>query len=378
MSALELTKQLVSFKSPSHVSNSKVSQFIANEIQALGFEIELQTYVDERGVEKVNVLAKKGPDNQRAGLAYFCHSDVVPAETWTGPGGAYSPIEEQGRLYGRGSCDMKGSAACMLAAIDRLKEKELKAPLYFVCTADEELCYAGARELVHSSPMYREMVQRQARVLIGEPTQLEVIYAHKGICNLTITSRGEAAHSSSREGLNANLAMIPFLQEMKAIHDETESLEAFQNHEFDPPSVSWNIGINDGNTAINVKAGESICTIFFRPVPGFDKAALIKRVEEAARQHGLELRVGGQCDAVYTDPASEFVQEALGIAGVEQAKTVSYGTDAGELTELKNKIVCGPGNIAQAHTTDEWIELEQLSLGCDLYERFVRQWCLEF
>ena len=377
MDALQLTKELVSFASPSRDSNVEVSQFIVNQLRQRSFDVEVTAYTDGAGVEKNNVVARKGPTGTHApGLAYFCHSDVVPADSWSGPGEAFKATEQDDRLYGRGSCDMKGSAACMLAAIDRLGDAQLTEPFYFVCTADEEVAYAGARQLVSSSPLYREMVDRQTRALIGEPTLLEVVYAHKGICTLRVISHGEAAHSSTRDGLNANLAMIPFLQEAKAIHDETESQSRWQNDEFDPPTISWNIGINDHTAAYNVKPAKSACTIFFRPLPGVDDQPLIQRTRQAAERHGLEFNVQSRCEAVYTPNDVPFVREALEVAERSAPRTVSYGTDGGELTELQNKIVCGPGSILQAHTADEWIAFEQLEKGTDLFERFVRRWCV--
>ena len=377
MDPLTLTKELVRFESPSFLSNAEVSQFIVDKLRELSFEIELIEYVDQAGVRKVNVVASKGADvSSNPGLAYFCHSDVVPADDWNGPGEPFAPTEQDGKLFGRGSCDMKGSAACMLSAIANLKSQPLTAPIYFVCTADEELSYIGAHHVVEKSQIYQEMVARQTNVLIGEPTELNVVYAHKGVCELFITSRGEAAHSSTRDGLNANLAMIPFLQELKTIYEETEQDPRWHNEEFDPPTMSLNIGINDHTKAINVKPAQSICSAFLRPLPGIDAQPLIDRIRAAAEKHGLELEVPAHVGPVYTDSNAPFVQEAAALAECEKPITVSYGTDGGVLTDLKNKIICGPGSIAQAHKSDEWIDLQQLELGQSLFAKFLRRWCL--
>ena len=118
---LALTKELVRYESPSFLSNAEVSQCIADKLQRLGFDIELVEYTDPKGTKKVNVLGRKAgiaDDVTKPGFAYFCHSDVVPADDWNGPGKPFDPTEADGKLYGRGSCDMKGSAACMLAAIE--------------------------------------------------------------------------------------------------------------------------------------------------------------------------------------------------------------------------------------------------------------------
>ena len=136
------------------------------------------------------------------------------------------------------------------------------------CTADEEVGYVGAREVAKHSKLYREMVDGNANGIIGEPTMLEVVYAHKGTYGFKAISRGKAAHSSTTSGLNANLAMIPFLAEMKKIHDETMTDPQWQHDEFDPPIISWNIGINDHTAAVNITPPQSICTVYFRPMPG--------------------------------------------------------------------------------------------------------------
>ena len=377
MDVVALTKELVALESPSHLTNRHVADLLVDRLKSLGFEVEVTEYRDQAGVTKVNLAGRLGPsDGDQPGLAYFCHSDVVPAEHWTGPGGAYDPIERDGRLFGRGSCDMKGSAACMLTAISQVPRDRLQAPVFFVCTADEERCYLGARDLVQQSPCYRHMVDLQPPVVIGEPTQLQVVHAHKGICKLEFTSHGQAAHSSTRDGCNANLAMIPFLSQLKAIYDETENEAVWQNDEFDPPSLTMNIGINDHTAAVNVKPAQSICTVFYRPLPHVDDSPLLARIRQAATEMGLEIAPPARCDAMYTAPDDAFVVKARALAKQAEAATVAYGTDGGVLTELRQKIVCGPGSIAQAHTSDEWVSLQQLQSGVELYRTFLQNWCV--
>ena len=271
---------------------------------------------------------------------------------------------------------MKGSLACMLAAAERLSGRKLKAPLYVTTTADEEVGYGGAEQVAQRSELFREMVSGGTRGLIGEPTLLEVVHAHKGTYGFRAVSRGKAAHSSTREGLNANLAMIPFLVEMKAIHDETERDPAWHNPDFDPPVVSWNIGVNDHTRAVNITAAQSICTVYFRPMPGQQPELLLERARRAAAACGVEFEAMSQAGPLYVNPQSPFVREMLELAGREESRTVAYGTDGTMLTALENLVVCGPGSVAQAHTWDEWIALEQLERGTDLYARSIERWCL--
>ncbi len=374
MSPLDYAHELVSFDSVSLVSNLAVTDYVQETLQRLGFETERLEYVDPYGVRKASVVGKKGRGT--GGMAYFGHTDVVPADDWKfTEHGPFQPIVKDDRLYGRGSCDMKGSVACILAAAERFKPADLKQPLYVTCTADEEVGYLGAQQVAAESQFFREMVEHRTRGIIGEPTLLEVVYAHKGVCGLVATSRGRAAHSSTTEGLNANLAMIPYLAEMKAIHDETERDPVWRNVEFTPPTIRWNIGINDHTRAVNITPPQSICTVYFRPMPGQKPELLIERARRKAVECGLEFLVRINGKPLYIDPQSPFVRECLELAGRAKATTVSYGTDGAMLGALQDLLVCGPGSIAQAHTHDEWIALEQLESGMELYTKMIRHWC---
>ena len=374
MKALEYDKELVRFESTSVLSNASIGDYAEKTLKRLGFATERIEYEDAEGVRKVNVIGKRGEGT--GGMAYFGHTDVVPADPWfSEEHGPFEPTVQGDRLYGRGSCDMKGSIACMLSAVEQFSPADLKKPVYITCTADEEVGYGGATQVAERSKLYAEMVEGESNGIIGEPTMLEVVHAHKGTCGFIATSRGRAAHSSTREGLNANLAMIPFLAEMKKLHEETESNPTWKNDEFDPPTMSWNIGINDHTKAINITPPQSVCTVYFRPMPGMDVTVLVERAQQAAEKCGIEFRVAGLGNPVYADPGSNFIQELLRLTGKEASSTVSYGTDGAKFQAMKKLAVLGPGDIAQAHTHDEWIALEQLERGTELYAKLIRHWC---
>lgn len=375
MTALDYTKRLVAFESTSSLSNLPVSDEVQTILEGLGFRTERIEYDDPHGVRKANVVGKLGSGT--GGMAYFGHTDVVPADTWfSEEHGPFTPTVRDGRLYGRGSCDMKGSVACMLAAAEQFAAADLERPVYITCTADEEVGYRGAIRVVEGSEYFREMIEGGANGIIGEPTRLDVVYAHKGVYNFRAVSHGRAAHSSTREGKNANLAMIPFLSEMKAIYDEVESDPAWQNAEFDPPTVTMNIGINDHTRAVNITPPQSICTVNFRPMPGQDPDSLIERCRKAAEECGIEFEPILRAKPLYVDPQSDFVREALDVAGGDAPRTVSYGTDGATFAlKMKKLLVLGPGDIAQAHTHDEWVDLEQLERGTKIYANLIRRWC---
>ncbi len=375
MDALHYAKQLVQFDTISSKSNVDISDYIQDVLAKFGFRIERLEYDDEFGVRKACVVAKRGAG--LGGMAYFAHTDVVPADDWSmADNGPFEPTVHGDRLYGRGSCDMKGSLACALAAAERHANDDLANPLYITCTSDEEIGYGGAKNVAARSELYREMADGGSRVVIGEPTMLDVVHAHKGTYGFRAVSRGQSAHSSTPYGCNANLAMIPFLVEMKRIHDEAESNVEWQNAEFTPPSISWNIGVNDHTAAINIKPPNSICTVYYRPMPGQDGRKFFELAEQAATECGIEIELQRACDALYTDPNSDYVREILALAERESSRTVAYGTDGGVFTDLDNIVVIGPGSIEQAHTADEWIAVEQLELGEELYAKLIEAWCV--
>ena len=374
MNSLQYNQDLTAFESTSVLSNAPVSDYVQETLTKLGFDTERLEYNDDNEVKKVNIIGKKGKGS--GGIAYFGHTDVVPADPWfTDEHGPFNPTIIGNKLYGRGSCDMKGSIACMMAAAEQFADSELKKPIYITCTADEEIGYGGANQVAQNSKFYREMVEDESNGIIGEPTMLEVVYAHKGTYGFVATSKGKAAHSSTREGMNANLAMIPFLAEMKSIHDELESNPSWHNDEFNPPTMSWNIGINDHTQAINITPPQSVCTVYFRPMPEQDAESLVERARKAAEENGIKFDLRSQASPLYVDPQSDFIKEVLLLAGKKTPRTVSYGTDGAMFSAMKKLVVFGPGDIAQAHTHDEWIDLDQLEKGTEIYTKLIRHWC---
>ncbi len=374
MDSLQYSQELISFESTSTLSNVAISDYVENVLKKIGFEIERLEYDDPTGIRKACVVGKKGEG--RGGMAYFGHTDVVPVNAWfSKTKGPYTPNVMDDKLYGRGSCDMKGSIACILAAAEQVPAEKLKNPLYITCTSDEEISMEGAIQVAQNSQFYREMVEGKSNGVIGEPTMLEVVYSHKGTAGFQAISQGKAAHSSTNEGINANLAMIPFLVEMKKLHDETESDPRWKNEEFDPPTMRCNIIMKDNCKALNITPPESICIVRFRPMPGQDIEPLIDRAREAAEKCGLEFETGLSGTPLYSDPQSDFMKDVLQIAGKNTPRTVSYGSDGMAFTDMEKLVLFGPGNIAMAHTDNEWIDLEQLKLGIEKYSKLIEHWC---
>jgi acetylornithine deacetylase len=370
--AIELTKKLVRFPSVSSQSNQAVSQFVADRLSEMGFDIEWLTYLDEEKQAKVCVVGKRG--HGTGGIAYLAHTDVVPAEDWSldfcGP---FDAVEQDTRLYGRGACDMKGSLAAALTAAGQVTKTH--GPLYFVVTADEEVGMHGALLVNDQSAYFEEMVANETMGIIGEPTSLEVIHAHKGAERFDIVAKGVSAHTSTREGINANYKLIPILQKVVELRHDSEVNPAYQNHNFDPPTLSWNMTITNEPEAVNVTPSLASLNNFFRSMPEVDHAPLLEAVQRLCQEFELEYRAKHSVRPWSVEPDRFWVQRMLGIVEKAKSHAVCYATDAGILQRLKRMVVCGPGSIHQAHRSDEWISFEQLERGVEVYlKAFEMDW----
>lgn len=378
--ASQLLTRLISFPTVSDTSNGAISDWVESRLVSLGFEVERTTYQDAAGTAKANLVARRAPNaksgaSESGGLAYFCHTDVVPADRWHGPGGdPFAAEVTNGRIYGRGACDMKGSLAAMLDAAASFHQRTLESPLWIVCTADEEVGFEGAKHLVTHSSAMQELSNCQPVCIIGEPTSLSVVNAHKGIQGLRIISHGRAAHSSTPHGINANRAMVPMLDLLLDLEQATLEQPRYRDERFEPSTLSWNFGVSDGCRAVNITPERSVAWVSFRPTPSIQGEDLVERVLERANQLGLEVQRLSGGSPMWVDANAECIRGMVDLAG-GPPRTVCYGTDGGEFASLKQRVVCGPGDIAQAHTSDEWISFEQLEHGVDLYRRAIQRWC---
>jgi acetylornithine deacetylase len=169
--------------------------------------------------------------------------------------------------------------------------------------------------------------------------------------------------------------MIPFLHEIKALYEETETDSQWMDHEFDPPTICLNLGVNDHTQAVNITAPQSISTIAFRPMPTTDADALIERIVASAERNGLMSEVKTRNPAFYRQPDDNFVRQCATLSSGRPPRTVAYGSEAGNFADIQRLIVLGPGDIRQAHKSDEWISLEQLEQGESVYRELLKQYC---
>ena len=241
---------------------------------------------------------------------------------------------------------MKGSVACMIEVASHYAASDMKAPLYVVITADEEVGYLGATAVAEKSQMFKKHGFPKYGI-VGEPTELHAVYAHKGTVRFIVTAHGRAAHSSTGEGDNANLKLIPFLAEMRDIYQELTTDTQYFNDEFTPPFTDWNITISDGECGANITSPLSVCNINYRPMPGDDSRVWIDRARDSAERHGLIFDLYIDAPPVRTPPDAEIIQAALEITGETEPRTVAYGTDATVFAQHMETVIIGPGSILQ-------------------------------
>jgi acetylornithine deacetylase len=366
---VQLTKDLVAIDSVSQRSNAEVSDLLEETLQRYAFEVERLEYVDEQGERKVNLVAKKGEGSDGFGL--FSHSDTVPGNGWDRD--PLDPGVEGGCIIGLGCCDMKGPLAATIVAGADVDASTLKRPLFIVVTSDEETSCLGARHVVEASVLFR--TNRPRHGVIAEPTHLTPVYAHKGGGRITVTAHGRAAHTSMDRGISANFLIAPFLAEMAELEKLFKADTSFMNHDFTPPTIGFNMVIDDGGCKPNVTAAKTVCTISFRTMPNDRRDDVIAIVTAKAERYGLH--VSSSITTPFSiSPETEIVQAGLRATGVTQPGTIPFGTDAMVFKDHLQLVILGPGDIAQAHTAGEWVEVAQLERAVGVYRRMIEMLCV--
>lgn len=368
LDVVELTKELVAIESVSRNSNAAAADRLEAVLRENGFATERLEYTDAAGVRKANVVGRKGEGT--GGIAFLSHLDTVPGTAWTTD--AWAPRIEGDRLVGLGACDMKGPLAATVVAAAAFDAAQLKHPLIVVGSADEEVGFAGARQVAAESAILQET--RPEHGVVAEPTRLVPVHAHKGGGSVRVTAHGVAAHTSMDTGISANFLIAPFLAEMAELAQRLKADTSYHSPEFSPPTPGFNLTLTDYNTAGNITAAKTTATLGLRPAPHDRSADVVAEIEERARKYGfaVESRLG---PPFQTSRDAAIVRAALAATGLDRSEVVPYGTEAAVYQRLMDVVILGPGDIAQAHTDGEWIELAQLHQAVEIYTRLIAQLC---
>lgn len=365
-----LLRSLVAIDSTSTRSNLPVLDLLEREARVRGFETRRQLWTDAAGVAKGNLVCRRGPETP-GGLALVGHTDCVPFDPhWTEA--LTAPIRD-GRLYGRGSADTKGFLAAALTAAAEVREHG--APLLLLFTADEEVGCLGAKQLVAEARVHPR------HAIVGEPTRLVPVRAHKGYCAVEVVVTGVEGHSAYPDvGASAIHAFGRLFPELDRIG---ELLRAERDEAFDPPHTTWNVGVVQGGKARNIIAGECRFSYEWRPLPGQDPRRALRLLEESVRK--VEAASGGKLDvaiaplrtdaAAVTPPEAEIVRFLEAESGARSV-TVPFGTELPEVIGLgAEACVFGPGDITVAHRTGEHVELAELERATRILGRAIERFC---
>lgn len=364
-SAAELLARLVHFDTTSHRSNLPLIRFVEDYLAQHGIASQLVPNTENT---KTSLYATIGPSGV-PGVALSGHTDVVPVDGQTWTTDPFVLAERDGRLFARGAADMKGFLACVLAAVPDLKRRNLSVPVNLAFSYDEEIGCIGVRPLI--AEIKRRFVPPRV-VIVGEPTSMCVVDAHKGPVRWHIEIKGRAAHSSMAPlGVNAIAVAGKLLAELARIEEDLK--QAPRDERFAPPYATLQVTRIDGGTATNIVPVSCRLDFDLRALPGVDAAAIDQRLRTFAEKQclpdmrriapeaGIDIQIANEVPPFASANASEAVALALHLAEQNETHAVSYATEAGLFQAAGSPaVVIGPGDIAQAHSADEWIAKDQL------------------
>lgn len=370
MSSQALLERLVAFPTVSRDSNLALIAFMQDYLAQYGVASEL-FHNPER--TKANLFATIGP-RDRGGVVLSGHTDVVPVDGQDWTLDPFRLTERDGRLYGRGTADMKGFIASVLAAVPRFVAQDLKLPVHLAFSYDEEVGCLGVRS------MLAELAGRAHRprlCLIGEPTALRPVLGHKGKLAMRCHVKGAACHSAyAPYGVNAIQYAARLIARLEGIGAQ---LAAPEHHDprFDPPYSTVQTGLIQGGRALNIVPAECEFDFEVRALPDFDAQQVADQLRGYAERDllpamqavhpdtGVRFQPLSAYPGLATRPDSEAARLLALLTGSEDYETVSFGTEGGLFEQAGiPTVVCGPGSMDQGHKPDEFISREQLA-GCD-------------
>ena len=372
--SLEMIRTLVGFPTVSRESNLELIQFARDRLVELGAEARL-TYNDERS--KANLFATLGPADV-PGIVLSGHTDVVPVDGQAWDSDPFRVVEKDGKLYGRGTADMKSFVAVVLALAPEFARRGLKTPIHFAFSYDEEIGCIGVGRLI--TDLAQAGIKPRS-CIVGEPTLMRPVIAHKGKKGFRCNVRGYACHSAyAPTGVNAVEAAaeaVAFLKSLARRHRDHGPYD----RGFDVAHTTVHTGVMRGGTALNIVPHECTFDFEFRHLPGDDPDALFaefksyvetRLVPEMRAVHadtGFEIVPLSVLPALDNGPEVEVVGLAQELSGNNDIGKVSFGTEGSQFQRAGiPTVVCGPGSIEQAHKPNEYVAIEQV-VKCEAFMR---------
>lgn len=375
--AVDILKTLVAFDTTSRRSNLALIQWVEQYLAHL--DVPTRRVPNADGT-KSNLLASIGPAVE-GGVVLSGHTDVVPVDGQPWSSDPWVLTERDGRLYGRGTCDMKGFLALALAAAPDLARATLRKPVHLAFSYDEEVGCLGAPDMIE---VIANDLPRPALVVVGEPTDMVAVRAHKGIASFIVTVTGREAHSSlTHLGVSANMAAIKLMGLLVELSEKLER-EADPASPFTPKGATLTIGQVNGGTAVNILARECVFIFDLRTPAGLDPMAILTDVFAAAEAMDAEIKARAPEGGVKVERRSltpAFAPEENGVAEAfarrlagdnGPARVVPYAAEAGQFQNAGfSTVICGPGSIDQAHQPDEYVEISQIQRGAAFMRRLI-------
>lgn len=372
---IETVEKLVAFDTTSRKSNLDLIDFLKDTLSTLGANCRL-THDD--GGRKANLYATLGPAD-RGGIMLSGHTDVVPAEGQVWATDPFKLTEKDGKLFGRGSADMKSFLALAVALAPEFLERGLNTPLHFAFSYDEEIGCIGVRRLLAD---LADLPVKPRLCIVGEPTGMKVVAGHKGKRNFRCEVHGKECHSSLvADGVNAVEAAAELIAHIKQMQRDIRRDGPF-DPAYEPPYTTLHTGVIEGGRALNIVPAHCQFEFEIRALPIQDPDSLTDRITAFAREKlepemkavhqeaGFDFTVMNDTDGFDLDDDDEAVKLVTDLTGDNRTGRVSFGTEAGLFNRAGiPTVVCGPGFIEQAHKPDEFISLDQLAQG----EAFLRR-----
>ena len=375
--AIDLLARLVAFDTTSRRSNLELIAWVEGYLADLGVATRRVPNADGT---KSNLMATIGPAVE-GGVVLSGHTDVVPVDGQPWSSDPWTLTERDGRLYGRGTCDMKGFLALALAAAPELAKASLSRPVHLALSYDEEVGCLGAPDMI--AVIARDL-PRPALVVVGEPTDMVAVRGHKGIASFVVTVTGREAHSSlTHLGVSANMAAVRLMSQLVALSERLER-EADPASPFTPKGATLTIGQINGGTAVNILARECVFVFDLRTPAGLDPMALLSDFFAAAEAMDAEIKAKAPEGGVRVERRSltpAFAPEENGAAETFARKLAGdngpprvapYAAEAGQFQGAGfSTVICGPGSIDQAHQPDEYVEISQMQRGAAFMRRLI-------
>ena len=380
LSSAQLLEKLISFDSTSRNSNLPLIDFVQEYLEGFGVKSHRVDYEKDN---KTNLYATIGPDIE-GGIVLSGHTDVVPVDGQDWSSDPFAMVERDDRLFGRGACDMKGFIAVALAAVPQFVSQDLKKPIHFAFSCDEEVGCTGVRPLIDH--IINEL-PKPASVIVGEPTSMKVVNAHKGACRFKTEITGQEAHSSCTHlGVSAILVAGEMLAEIGRIERDYKE-RGDPSGRFNPPYTTISVGLIQGGIANNIIPKDCIFDWETRMLPNHDLDELTDRINKFAKslepemkavsdKAGIKTTVENSIPGLAPQENSPTENLCMHLANANGAEAVSYGTEAGLFQAAGiPAIVCGPGSIEQAHKPDEYVDMSQMS-ECETFMKRLTKHCV--